>query len=174
MTDRQPDVVVIGAGPAGLAAAGTAAQHGLHVTLLDEQPEAGGQIYRTLSSAPPALRSILGSDYLAGESLFEALNEVGVTYVPDATVWQIEAGSSVFYSSGGNAFRLASQQVIIATGAIERAMPFAGWTKPGGHDSRCCADFAQDECGGPGRQGGSCGKWAFVTVASISVFAGWR
>ena len=131
MTNCQPDVVVIGAGPAGLAAAGTAAQHGLHVTLLDEQPEAGGQIYRTLGSAPPALRSILGSDYVAGESLLEALNEVGVTYVPDATVWQVEAGSSVFYSCGGNAFRLASKQVIIATGAVERAMPFAGWTKPG-------------------------------------------
>ena len=39
MTNCQPDVVVIGAGPAGLAAAGTAAQHGLHVTLLDERPK---------------------------------------------------------------------------------------------------------------------------------------
>ena len=41
---QDSDVIVIGAGPAGMAAAATAAEHGLSVTLLDEQPRAGGQI----------------------------------------------------------------------------------------------------------------------------------
>ena len=44
------DFVIIGAGPAGLAAALEAAKQKLSVLVLDEQPEAGGQIYRSIST----------------------------------------------------------------------------------------------------------------------------
>ena len=53
------DLVIVGAGPAGLAAAAAAAAHGLQVLLLDENPEPGGQIYRGLPSSPPSRRAIL-------------------------------------------------------------------------------------------------------------------
>lgn len=128
---NQPEVVVIGAGPAGLAAAGTAARAGAAVMLLDEQPEPGGQIYRAISRAPHSRRTLLGDDYAAGVPLLEAIEEPGVTYVPGATVWQLESNRALYYSVAGTAHKVTPRHVIIATGAQERPMPFPGWTLPG-------------------------------------------
>ena len=64
------DLLVVGAGPAGLAAATRAAGLGLRTVLLDEQAAPGGQIYRAISSTPLANRAILGPDYWHGMSPF--------------------------------------------------------------------------------------------------------
>ena len=63
------DLVVIGGGPAGLAAASLAARAGVSTVLFDENPGVGGQIYRGITSTPVTNRSILGEDYWAGETL---------------------------------------------------------------------------------------------------------
>ena len=66
------DLVVIGAGPAGLAGAMETAEHGLSVLLLDEQPEAGGQIYRSIRTTQrlrPQAYALLGPDYQHGQML---------------------------------------------------------------------------------------------------------
>ena len=57
------DVAVVGAGPAGLAAAATAADLGLSVVLLDEQTQPGGQIYRDVARAGVDRMQVLGNDY---------------------------------------------------------------------------------------------------------------
>ena len=57
------DLVIIGAGPAGMAAARVAADHGLSVVVLDEQPRPGGQIYRDVERVTPARAEILGKEY---------------------------------------------------------------------------------------------------------------
>ena len=59
------DLVIVGAGPAGLAAACEARQSGLSVSLLDEQLTLGGQVYRSVDTASPQRRSVLGEDYAA-------------------------------------------------------------------------------------------------------------
>ena len=59
----QCELLVVGAGPAGLAAATTAAQLGVNTVLLDEQPAPGGQIYRAITTTPIKGRDILGQDY---------------------------------------------------------------------------------------------------------------
>lgn len=125
------DLVIIGAGPAGLAAAGTAASLGLTVTLLDEQPAAGGQIYRRVGQVPAARRALLGKDYADGDRLLRALDEPNVSHVAGATVWQVEPGITVSYSVGGRAAQIDARHLVIATGALERPMPFPGWTLPG-------------------------------------------
>ena len=67
------DLAVIGAGPAGLAAATVAADHGLSVILLDEQPAPGGQIYRNIENFDKAaLEENLGEDYTKGRAIAEA------------------------------------------------------------------------------------------------------
>ena len=63
------DLVVIGGGPAGLAAASLAARAGVSTVLFDENPGVGGQIYRGITSTPVSDRAILGEDYWAGEAL---------------------------------------------------------------------------------------------------------
>ncbi len=130
--DCDAPLVVIGAGPAGLSAAASAASLGLPVTLLDEQPQVGGQIYRGIERRNKAVDSALGEDYLRGRSLLDDLaKQRNVTVLNGAVVWQITPEREVYYSREEQASLIRAGSVIIATGAQERPMPFPGWTLPG-------------------------------------------
>ena len=84
-------IAIIGAGPAGLAAAAEAAEQGADVVLFDEQSAPGGQIYRAIESATVKQKNILGASYARGESLARALRSSKVDYRPVTTIWQLNA-----------------------------------------------------------------------------------
>jgi NADPH-dependent 2,4-dienoyl-CoA reductase/sulfur reductase-like enzyme len=130
-TMQSCDVVVIGAGPAGMAAASLAAEAGLSTILLDEQPLAGGQIYRAVEAAWHTRGDILGSDYLSGGGLVAGLVASGAKHLAGATVWSVHADGRVAWSRNGIGHQLQAQRIIIATGALERPVPLPGWTLPG-------------------------------------------
>jgi NADPH-dependent 2,4-dienoyl-CoA reductase/sulfur reductase-like enzyme len=125
------DVAVIGAGPAGLAAATVAARAGLITVLVDEQASPGGQIYRAISDTPLVPGKILGNDYWSGRKLVEDFHASGVEYIPNTTVFSITRGREIGISSGGAAQLATARRIIIATGALERPFPVPGWTLPG-------------------------------------------
>ncbi|MZI94102.1 FAD-dependent oxidoreductase [Vibrio sp. CAIM 722] len=127
---REVDVCVIGAGPAGMSAAISSAQHGASVVLLDEQPSPGGKIYRAISTLGKKYGDILGEDYVKGSQLVEAFNSSGVDYNANSTLWRIE-DQTLFWSCKGQAYQLKAKRIIIANGALERPFPFPGWTLPG-------------------------------------------
>ena len=127
----ETDLAIIGAGPAGMAAAAMAAELGLSVTLLDEQRRSGGQIYRDIERTTDARAAILGEDYLAGRALVEGLACAGISHVPGAVVWQADRDGTLCYSVDGAAERLEAERILIATGALERPVPIPGWTLPG-------------------------------------------
>ncbi|CAG0909801.1 unnamed protein product, partial [Cyprideis torosa] len=125
------DVAVIGAGPAGMAAATTAAGAGLRVLLLDEQGHPGGQIYRHVDAASEASRQRLGGDYAAGLTLTRALGASDLDYRRNSNVWRIDAGGDLCWSEQGTGRRARAERIVLATGAIERPVPIPGWTLPG-------------------------------------------
>ena len=125
------DLVVIGGGPAGLAAASLAARAGVSTVLFDENPGVGGQIYRGITSTPVTNRSILGKDYWAGESLANEAKASGALIVNGATVWSLDPERIVGISIAGKARLIEARRVIIATGSQERPFPIPGWTLPG-------------------------------------------
>jgi NADPH-dependent 2,4-dienoyl-CoA reductase/sulfur reductase-like enzyme len=135
----QCELLVIGAGPAGLAAATQAAELGIDTLLLDEQPAPGGQIYRAVTTTPLTDRRILGEDYWHGSSLIAPFEQSGARHEAGATVWAVspvdpadkEAGYEVAYSVAGNARMVAARHLLLATGAQERPFPIPGWTLPG-------------------------------------------
>ncbi len=127
------DLAIVGAGPAGMAAAALAAELGLDTMLIDEADAPGGQIYRAIERAPEA--SPLGADYLAGRRLAADLRAGKTRYRPAATVWHIDPatspGGTLSFSADGHSETVAARRILLATGAIERPVPIPGWTLPG-------------------------------------------
>lgn len=118
------DVAVVGAGPAGIAAAVSAAEAGAAVVVIDAVAAPGGQIWRhrDRSTLPARARQWLarfddcGARALLGATVVDAHRERGVKL-------DVEQGTS--------ALRVVARRLIIATGARERFLPFPGWTLPG-------------------------------------------
>ncbi len=127
--ERKPDILVVGAGPAGLAAATAAAEAGAAVTLLDERAATGGQYTKPLGGAlhdaAPDARFRLG--LLAQKRAQQA----GVTIETDALVWAAFAPDEIAVLLHGTAVTFRPRRLILATGAHERPVPIPGWTFPG-------------------------------------------
>ena len=121
------DLAIIGAGPAGMAAAVEARALGLSVLLVDEQPAPGGQIFRAVEAAhtDPAL----GADYAAGHALAQSFRHCGVSYRPGTTLWHLNPEDGVLSLTPGGPAQ--AHRVLLATGAQERPVPIPGWTLPG-------------------------------------------
>src|SRR5215216_5717243 len=112
------DVLVVGAGPAGLAAAYRAAESGRRVVVIDDNAGVGGQIWR----GKPASRD--------AEVWFERIRSVDIKFINGARVFaQPQAGTLLAESSEG-VCELSHKNLILATGARERFLPFPGWTLP--------------------------------------------
>jgi len=124
-------LVIIGAGPAGLAAATLAADHGLDVALLDEQGQPGGQIYRNIESIPQPRFNKLGGDYQRGQNLVKAFRASTADYIPHTSIWSLNEQGSIGLLQQQTARMITADKVLIANGAMERPMPFPGWTLPG-------------------------------------------
>jgi NADPH-dependent 2,4-dienoyl-CoA reductase/sulfur reductase-like enzyme len=114
-------LVIIGAGPAGMAAAVKAHHLGLNVTLLDEYPRLGGQYYRgqaaTLADGSPGELASHGSciDCRLETSVFDIPCEGRLS------IWSPQSGAG----------SLEYEAIIVATGAYDRPVPLPGWTLPG-------------------------------------------
>jgi NADPH-dependent 2,4-dienoyl-CoA reductase/sulfur reductase-like enzyme len=125
------DLVVIGGGPAGLAAAAVAARAGVATVLFDENPGVGGQIYRGITATPVKDRAVLGEDYWAGAELAAEAKSSGALIATGATVWSLDPSLQVGVAIAGRTRLVQAKRVIIATGSLERPFPIAGWTLPG-------------------------------------------
>ena len=84
------ELAVIGAGPAGLAAATTAAAHGVQVTLIDELPAPGGQ-YLAPAGAPGRAHAPLSAAERRGHALLDALPGSGIDVRSETIVWNMAA-----------------------------------------------------------------------------------
>ncbi|MFF5444183.1 NAD(P)/FAD-dependent oxidoreductase [Streptomyces sp. NPDC012888] len=136
------DLAVIGAGPAGLAAAVTAADLGLTVALLDAGDRPGGQYYRHpapgLGAARPEALHHGWPAFAAREARLRAHEGAGrVAYLPGHHVWTVVpatgGGWTLHAAVGPEETRgtVTATAVLLATGAYERQLPFPGWTLPG-------------------------------------------
>ncbi|MFF7762685.1 FAD-dependent oxidoreductase [Streptomyces griseorubiginosus] len=139
----EPTLAVIGAGPAGLAAALAAAARGIHVVLVDSAPAAGGQFYRQPAPGLGARRpQALHHQWHTWDRLRDGLGghvRAGrVRHLTDHHVWFVErrgaAGFTVHALLGAEQEEPAevrADAVLLATGGYEKVLPFPGWTLPG-------------------------------------------
>ena len=129
--NKQYEIVIIGTGPAGMAASEVASKAGARILVLDEQERPGGQIYRGIETSPSVPGRDLDQSMANGRSLIKQFQGLNVDYIPDATVWLVSDKREIGYSREGVSHLMQADQVIIATGAQERPVPVPGWTRPG-------------------------------------------
>ena len=130
--DTRVDLVVLGAGPAGINAAITAASHGLSVVLVEQNHAAGGQVFRPMPAQFRALPHHKPSAELKlGDELREKLKHSNVQARFSHTVWNISPGFRVDAVGPDGPVHWDCQAVIAAGGTTERVVPFPGWTLPG-------------------------------------------
>jgi D-hydroxyproline dehydrogenase subunit alpha len=114
------DVVVIGAGPAGLAAACRAAESGAHTALVDDNPNPGGQIWRAAAGKAPK----------AAQGWIRSAEENGVEWIAGARVFAAPEPKRLSIEMFDGEMELGYRSLVLATGARERFLPFPGWTLP--------------------------------------------
>lgn len=118
------DIVVVGAGPAGLNAAHAAAREGATVALLDDNPRAGGQIWRQGPGHSPQapLHALL--------TALHAQDNVTL-FASTRVIAPLGSRGLLLEAADRGGFSVTYERLILATGARERLLPFAGWTLPG-------------------------------------------
>jgi D-hydroxyproline dehydrogenase subunit alpha len=114
------DVLVIGGGPAGIAAAACAAENGCRVGIVDDNPGLGGQIWRGApANAPPSYAEWDARVRAAGVQVRCGLR---VVHQPEPRMLLAESSQHSYF--------FTYRKLVLATGARERFLPFPGWTLP--------------------------------------------
>uniref|UniRef100_A0A9E7ZIK7 FAD-dependent oxidoreductase n=1 Tax=Bosea sp. NBC_00436 TaxID=2969620 RepID=A0A9E7ZIK7_9HYPH len=123
------DLIVLGAGPAGAAAAIKARELGLSVAVIDEASEAGGQVYRAPSAGLASTPT--DAERVKGDELRAKLANSGAILHANQRVWSLTAGFSVIAIGPNGPLTLEAPNLIVAAGAVERHVAVSGWTLPG-------------------------------------------
>jgi len=166
----ESDLAIVGAGPAGLAAAREALQGGLTVTLLDDNPTPGGQYFRQpLPSLARAAHAHRDADHARADDLFRALQHRRLRYLPGAVVWDAPAPDVLAFTRGEESGRVRSRCTIVAAGAVERPVPFPGWTLPGVLTAGGVQNLIKSQRLLPGRRFLVVGNGPLLLVAASSI-----
>ena len=126
------DMIVIGAGPAGLSAAIEAAKKGLKPIVFDENAKPGGQLFKQIHKffgSKEHKAKVRG--FKIGEELLSEAEEYGVEVILNATVVGLYPEKEVTVKVGDSVKHYKGDAVLVATGASENMVNFEGWTKPG-------------------------------------------
>jgi len=176
VTARQ--IVIVGAGPAGMSAAVTLAETGLRATVIDDNPRPGGQIYRqsawpTDEPAKPdnAARSTTLSDRgtLLRERFERAAGKLEV--LAGASVWGLFPPRTVAVSHGEGWELIEAGQLVLACGAYEFVSPFPGWTLPGVLTPGGAQTLVKSQRVRPGKRVFLAGTGPFLLVVAHTLLA---
>jgi thioredoxin reductase/Fe-S-cluster-containing hydrogenase component 2 len=129
---KRYDLIVVGAGPAGLSAAISAAQKGLKVVVFDENAKPGGQLFKQIHKffgSKEHRAKIRG--FKIGEELLQEANDYGVEVVLGAVVVGLYLDKEITVKIEEGIVHYKADAIIVATGASENMITFDGWTLPG-------------------------------------------
>lgn len=149
----ESELAVVGGGPGGVVAAMEAAKAGVDVTLLDENDQVGGQIYRQLYRGFRVTDSnALGMDHVRGLQLQQRLHSMKdqIRHLNNAVVWGIFKNSTLAFVRNGVSSTLRFKALLLATGAYDRPVPFPGWTLPGVYAAGGAQRLVKTQCVLPG------------------------
>ena len=129
---KRYDLIIVGAGPAGLSAAIEAAKKGLKVIVFDENEKPGGQLFKQIHKffgSKEHKAKIRG--FKIGEDLLKEANELGVQVQLNSTVIGMYLDKELTVRINEKIYHVKGDSIVIATGAAENMVTFEGWTLPG-------------------------------------------
>jgi NADPH-dependent 2,4-dienoyl-CoA reductase/sulfur reductase-like enzyme len=121
-TNLDFEIVVVGAGPAGMAAACAAAESHKRVALVDETPWLGGQIWRGQQPSPKLS---------SARAWFDRFERCGAKRLDQTCVIAAPTPGLLLAERAGQPLQVRYARLVVATGARELFLPFPGWTLPG-------------------------------------------
>ncbi|MBQ6394993.1 MAG: FAD-dependent oxidoreductase, partial [Atopobiaceae bacterium] len=129
---KRYDLIVIGAGPAGLSCALEAASHGVEVAVFDENERPGGQLIKQI-------HKFFGSKehrakergFNIGREMLEEVEKAGVKVHLNAPVLGLYDAMEIQVNENGTNEHYKADSIVVAAGAQENMIPFEGWTLPG-------------------------------------------
>ncbi|WP_137176696.1 FAD-dependent oxidoreductase [Roseomonas sp. AR75] len=145
-----PDVLVVGAGPAGLSAAIAAAEAGCSVAVLDERDAPGGQYLKPLAASHA--HAAPDRQFRQSAAMRARAESAGVAFHHGATVWGAFAPEELGVLVGGRNVVARPRRLILAPGAHERPVPIPGWTLPGVMTTGALQTLARANRVSPGRR----------------------
>lgn len=181
------DVAIIGAGPAGLAAAVEASAVGARVALIDMNPRLGGQYWRhgahdDAPDAPaPRAHHDWGTYRDLADGVRQGIRNRTIEHLPETHVWAVDRGDHGFAlhlartaeaRGAGGRQRLgtrSARRLVIAAGTHDRHLPIPGWTLPGVVAAGGIQAFVKVQGVPPGRRVVLAGTGPFLLAAAHSV-----
>lgn len=132
--NKDVEILIIGAGPAGLSAAIEAARYGADVLVVDENDKPGGQLFKQIHKFFGSRRhqaGVRGIDI--GTELLNEVQELGVEVMLNTVAYGIYPNDEgvALCVDGETGMIVHPQKIIMATGASENPLAFPGWTLPG-------------------------------------------
>jgi len=156
------DVIVVGAGPAGLGAAIEARRCGASVLLLDENSRPGGQLFKQIHKFFGSEEHYAGTrGFMIGENLLKEAAELGVETKLSTRVWGVYPDGSVAATDEKQSWEFKAKRIVLASGASENALSFPGCTLPGVITAGAAQTFMNVQHVVPGKR--------FVVVGSGNV-----
>ncbi len=126
-----PDVLIIGAGPAGMSVAAKLGSAGKAVLLIDERKASGGQYFKQPANDFSVSEEKLDSQYRKGKALIRKFEKSGAKFLFNLKIWGVFGPEKFLGYDDTNRYVITPKHVVIATGAFERGLVFPGWTLPG-------------------------------------------
>lgn len=163
LADAECEVAIIGAGPSGLAAAAVLREHGVSVTIIDEQPRAGGQILRQPPRNFAVAHWLPAKLYDRVKAALQAVNDrVDIDWRFQSTVLGIMRPSpyrashpsahELWIQGPDGCYMLRAKAVLLAPGCYERPLAFPGWTLPGVMGAGAIQGFVKSQQFVPGNR----------------------
>ncbi len=128
---KKIQLAIIGGGPAGMSAAITASNNDIETFLFDENTSPGGQIYRNSKEKNNIKEKIFDKDYFLGNNLIKEFEKSNCNYFNNSSVWFLSKEGDIGVIINNKSLYYKADTIIIASGTIERSVPYKGWNLPG-------------------------------------------
>lgn len=161
------DVLIVGSGPAGLSAAARIGQTGASVLVIDENPRAGGQYYRSPERTDAHKASFMAYLARGRNKLVNASDLPNVEFSFGTQLFDLLPGfrAGLHHLGQGVSF-VEAKAVLVATGAYENVVPFPGWTLPGVMTLGAAQNLYKTQGAAPGRNIVMAGSGPFLWLVS--------